>query len=179
MLLFLINNYCWYTCTAVRAFRCGGVSLFVKTFRFVYVTRWAAGGDCFVVVTFGHCLLCAGMALRPWCLRHSAVESLLSKFTLAKIKVKTSADPQQPPGVDERSLGDAQSSQCAPWAFPGRPQGALWAPPGCLLAACWAPSGCLQCAFRLTMGFPLAHWSRLAASWASPVCLRPLPPTEV
>ena len=107
------------------------------------------------------------MALRPWCLRHSAVESLLSKFTLAKIKVKTSADAQEAPGVAQRSLGDAQSAQCAPWAFPGRPQGALWAAPGCLLAACWAPSGCLQCAFRLRMGFPLAHWSRLAASWAS------------
>ena len=51
MLLFLYKYYCWHPWRPPVQFRCGVASIFIKTYRFVYVKRLPARTGGVVVVT--------------------------------------------------------------------------------------------------------------------------------
>ena len=51
MLLFLYKYYCWHPSTAASSFCCGVASIFIKTYRFVYVKHCPPRTRCVVVVT--------------------------------------------------------------------------------------------------------------------------------
>ena len=146
MLLFLYKYYCWQPWTAPMQFRCGVASIFIKTYRFVYVKRLPCRTRPVVVVTLLPIIFVrrrGGRAMSPSPLCGGIV---VFQFYPHKNQCKIAwARVGGVSGVSCFPLGCSGWLLGVPftsWVAFGRFLGVPWAPLWCPLSASWVSLGC-------------------------------------